>query len=104
MVGVRFVRFFYNGMRRTSIRERIGAGMGKIRMIFNPQADWGRSYQVAGDMRHPANEWGGADWVGTNYPGHACALATAAAAAEAGYETIVALGGMAPCMRWSTGL
>jgi diacylglycerol kinase (ATP) len=65
--------------------------MAKIRMIFNPQADRGRSYQVAGDLRQLTSEWGGADWVGTDYPGHAMKLA--AAAAEAGYETVVALGG-----------
>jgi len=65
--------------------------MTRIRMIYNPEADRGRSCQVAGDLHQLSREWGGADWVGTDYPGHACELA--AAAAEAGYETVVALGG-----------
>jgi diacylglycerol kinase family enzyme len=65
--------------------------MNRIKMIYNPEADRGRSYEVAGDLRQLANELGGADWVGTVYPGHAIELA--AQAAEAGYATIVALGG-----------
>lgn len=60
-------------------------------MIYNPEADRGRSYQVAGDLHQLSREWGGADWIGTDYPGHACELA--AAAAEAGYESVIALGG-----------
>jgi YegS/Rv2252/BmrU family lipid kinase len=60
-------------------------------MIYNPQADRGRSYQMAGDLHQLSNEWGGADWVGTVYPGHAGELALAAA--QAGYGTVVALGG-----------
>jgi YegS/Rv2252/BmrU family lipid kinase len=60
-------------------------------MIFNPEADRGRSYQVAGDLRQFSMELGGADWVGTDAPGHATELALAAA--EAGYATVVALGG-----------
>ena len=60
-------------------------------MIYNPEADRGRSYQVAGDLHQLSREWGGADWIGTDYPGHACELA--AAAAESGYESVVALGG-----------
>jgi diacylglycerol kinase (ATP) len=65
--------------------------MNRIKMIYNPEADRGRSYEVAGDLRQLANELGGADWVGTVYPGHAIELAVQAA--EAGYTTIVALGG-----------
>ena len=65
--------------------------MHKIRMIYNPEADRGRSYQVAGDLHQLSAEWGGADWIGTDYPGHAGELALAAL--EAGYETVVALGG-----------
>jgi diacylglycerol kinase (ATP) len=65
--------------------------MHPIRMIYNPEADRGRSYQIAGDLRQLSSEWGGADWVGTDYPGHAGELA--AAAAREGYETVVALGG-----------
>jgi diacylglycerol kinase (ATP) len=65
--------------------------MRKIRMIYNPEADRGRSYQVAGDLRSLSSEWGGADWIGTDYPGHATELA--AEAAKTGYATVVALGG-----------
>jgi diacylglycerol kinase (ATP) len=65
--------------------------MHPIRMIYNPQANRGRSYQMAGDLHQLSNEWGGADWIGTEYPGHATELALAAA--QAGYTTVVALGG-----------
>ena len=65
--------------------------MHAIRMIYNPQADRGRSYQIAGDLHQLSNEWGGADWIGTEYPGHAVELAHSAA--QAGYGTVVALGG-----------
>ncbi len=65
--------------------------MHTIRMILNPQADRGRSYQTAGDLHQLTNELGGADWAGTIYPGHATELALAAA--QAGYSTVVALGG-----------
>jgi diacylglycerol kinase (ATP) len=65
--------------------------MHSIKMIYNPEADRGRSYEIAGDLRQLANELGGADWVGTVYPGHAIELAFQAA--EAGYQTVVALGG-----------
>jgi YegS/Rv2252/BmrU family lipid kinase len=60
-------------------------------MIFNPAADRGRSYQRAGDLRQLSNELGGADWAGTDYPGHAIELAKEAA--EKGYATVAALGG-----------
>ena len=46
---------------------------------------------MVGDLHQLSSEWGGADWVGTVYPGHAEELALAAA--QAGYETVVALGG-----------
>jgi YegS/Rv2252/BmrU family lipid kinase len=65
--------------------------MHNIRMILNPQADRGRSYQTAGDLRQLSSELGGSDWAGTEFPGHATELALAAA--QAGYETVVALGG-----------
>jgi len=65
--------------------------MHAIRMIYNPQADRGRSYQMVGDLHQLSSEWGGSDWIGTEYPGHAAELALAAA--QAGYQTVVALGG-----------
>lgn len=60
-------------------------------LVFNPMADHGRSGQKASDMRAIVDEMGGADWQGTAYPGHASEIA--AAAANQGYETVVALGG-----------
>jgi YegS/Rv2252/BmrU family lipid kinase len=65
--------------------------MHKIRMIYNPEANRGGTYQLAGDLRRLSDEWGGADWTGTDYPGHAEELAEAAV--EDGYETVAALGG-----------
>jgi diacylglycerol kinase (ATP) len=65
--------------------------MHKIRMIYNPEANRGTSYQMVGDLHQLSGEWGGADWIGTDYPGHATELSEAAC--QAGYETIVALGG-----------
>jgi diacylglycerol kinase (ATP) len=58
-------------------------------------ADRGRSGQKASDLRamvaQMGAEAGGADWHGTEYPGHA--IEVAAQAADRGYETVVALGG-----------
>ncbi len=60
-------------------------------LIFNPMSDRGRSGQRASDLRAMVTERGGADWQGTEYPAHATEIA--AAAAERGYRTVVALGG-----------
>jgi YegS/Rv2252/BmrU family lipid kinase len=65
--------------------------MRKIKLIFNPVSDRGRSGQKASDLRAVAEEYGGADWVGTEYPAHAMDLA--AKAGLEGYDTVVALGG-----------
>jgi YegS/Rv2252/BmrU family lipid kinase len=65
--------------------------MHPVQLIFNPMADHGRSGQKASDLRAMVDKLGGADWTGTEYPAHATALA--AAAADAGYQTVVALGG-----------
>ncbi len=65
--------------------------MGKIKLIFNPMSDRGRSGQKASDLRAIVEEYGGADWVGTEYPIHALDLA--AKAGLEGYDTVVALGG-----------
>ena len=62
-----------------------------IELIFNPMADHGRSGQKAADLRPMVEDLGGADWRGTEYPAHATKLA--AAAADEGYQTVVALGG-----------
>jgi YegS/Rv2252/BmrU family lipid kinase len=65
--------------------------MSKIKLIFNPNSDRGRSGQKASDLRAVVEEHGGADWVGTEHPTHATDLA--AKAGLEGYDTVVALGG-----------
>ena len=65
--------------------------MSKIKLIFNPMSDRGRSGQKASDLRAIVEEHGGADWVGTEYPMHAGELA--ARAGLDGYDTVVAMGG-----------
>ncbi len=62
-----------------------------LKLIVNPNADLGRAWRWASDLRPVAEEFGGADWSGTVYPTHAKELTLQAI--EAGYETIVAVGG-----------
>jgi YegS/Rv2252/BmrU family lipid kinase len=63
----------------------------KIKLIVNPNADLGRAWHGAGDLRPIVEEFGGADWAGTVYPTHAVELARQAA--EDGYELVIAAGG-----------
>lgn len=63
----------------------------KTKIIVNPNADLGRAWKTAADLRPIIDEFGGADWTGTVYPFHAIDLARQAA--EAGYETVVSVGG-----------
>ncbi len=63
----------------------------KTKIILNPNANMGAAWRVAADLRPTVAEFGGADWAGTVYPGHAKEL-TRQAAAE-GYELIIAAGG-----------
>ncbi len=65
--------------------------MGKVKLIFNPMSDRGRSGQRASDLRAIVEEHGGAEWVGTEYPAHAADLA--ARAGLEGCDTVVAMGG-----------
>lgn len=65
--------------------------MSKTKLIFNPMSDRGRSGQKASDLRAIVDEFGGADWVGTEYPTHAAELA--AKAGLDGYDKVVAMGG-----------
>jgi YegS/Rv2252/BmrU family lipid kinase len=65
--------------------------MSKTKLIFNPASDRGRSGQKASDLQAIVEKHGGADWEGTEYPSHAVEIARQAA--EAGYETVVAMGG-----------
>jgi len=63
----------------------------KIKLIVNPNADLGRAWHAAADLRPIVEEFGGADWAGTAYPTHAVELARQAA--EQGYEIVIAAGG-----------
>ena len=63
----------------------------KTKLILNPNADLGRAWRWASDLRPIVEEFGGADWTGTVYPTHASELA--AQAVEQGYEMVVAVGG-----------
>jgi diacylglycerol kinase (ATP) len=63
----------------------------KVKLILNPNADLGRAWHKAADLRPVIDEFGGADWTGTVYPTHAIELARQAA--EDGYELIIAAGG-----------
>ncbi|MBI3242207.1 MAG: diacylglycerol kinase family lipid kinase [Chloroflexi bacterium] len=65
--------------------------MSKVKLIFNPMSDRGRSGQRASDLRAIVEEHGGAEWVGTEYPAHATDLA--AKAGLEGFDTVVAMGG-----------
>jgi diacylglycerol kinase (ATP) len=63
----------------------------KTKLIVNPNADLGRAWRTASDLRYLVEQYGGADWAGTVYPTHATELARQAA--EAGYELVIAAGG-----------
>jgi YegS/Rv2252/BmrU family lipid kinase len=63
----------------------------KIKLIVNPNADFGRGYHSAAELRPVIEEFGGADWAGTVYPTHAIELAITAA--QQGYELVIAAGG-----------
>ncbi|UCF26696.1 MAG: acylglycerol kinase family protein, partial [Chloroflexota bacterium] len=62
-----------------------------IKLIINPNADLGRAWRWGTDLRSVVEEFGGADWTGTVYPGHAEDLARQAA--EDGYEVVISVGG-----------
>jgi diacylglycerol kinase (ATP) len=63
----------------------------KPKLIINPNADLGRAWRWASDLRSVVEEFGGADWTGTMYPTHATELARQAA--EDGYELVISVGG-----------
>ncbi len=63
----------------------------KAKLIVNPNADLGRAWRWAADLRPVVDEFGGADWTGTVYPTHAIELARQAA--QDGYELVIAVGG-----------
>ncbi len=63
----------------------------RVKLIINPNADMGAAWRHASALRPLADQYGGADWAGTVYPGHAMELARQAG--EDGYELVVAIGG-----------
>lgn len=63
----------------------------RIKIIVNPNADLGRAWRAASDLRPVVESLGGGDWSGTVYPNHAAELAYQAALD--GYDTVVAFGG-----------
>ena len=63
----------------------------RIKLIVNPNADLGRAWRTASDLRPIVDEFGGADWSGTVYPTHATELARQAG--DEGYDLVIAVGG-----------
>ncbi len=63
----------------------------KTMILVNPNADLGRAWRSVANLRPLVEELGGADWVGSVYPGHAITLAHRAG--EAGYKLVIAAGG-----------
>ncbi len=63
----------------------------KIKMIFNPHADRGRSWDRASYLQSMLERHGGASWSSSEYPGHAVTLAEEAAAAD--FDIVAAVGG-----------
>jgi YegS/Rv2252/BmrU family lipid kinase len=63
----------------------------RIKIIVNPNADLGRAWQAAADLRPVVESLGGSDWTGTVYPNHAAELAYQAA--QDGYDTVISAGG-----------
>ncbi len=63
----------------------------RAKLIVNPNANLGRAWHSAADLRPIIEELGGAEWAGTVYPTHGIELARQAA--EEGYELVIAAGG-----------
>jgi YegS/Rv2252/BmrU family lipid kinase len=63
----------------------------RIKIIFNPHADRGRSWDRAAYLQSVLERHGGASWSASEYPGHAVALAEQAA--REGFEIVTAVGG-----------
>jgi len=63
----------------------------KVKLIVNPNADLGRAWHKAADLRPIVDEFGGADWAGTVYPTHAVEITRQAG--EQGYQLVIAAGG-----------
>lgn len=63
----------------------------KVKVIVNPQADFGFAWQGAGALEKIAEEFSGIEWVYTEYPHHANKLAYQAGLE--GYDMVVSVGG-----------
>lgn len=63
----------------------------EVKLIINPNADVGSAWRLVSDLRPIVEEFGGADWSGTEYPTHATQLAIQAA--EEGFKVVVTVGG-----------
>jgi diacylglycerol kinase (ATP) len=63
----------------------------QVKFLVNPNADLGRAWRSAADLKSIAEEYGSADWENTSYATHATDLARQAA--EDGYRKIIAVGG-----------
>jgi diacylglycerol kinase (ATP) len=62
-----------------------------VKFIVNPNANLGRAWRQAADLRPIMAEYGGADWAGSVYPTHSIELTRQAV--EEGYSLIIAGGG-----------
>ena len=63
----------------------------RVKLIFNPCADRGRSSDLEATVQHIIDKHDGADWSTTEYSGHATELAERAA--QDGFDVVVAIGG-----------
>ena len=63
----------------------------RVKLIFNPHSDRGRSWDLASSLVPIIEAHGGASWSATEYPKHATELAEAAA--HEGFDVIAAIGG-----------
>lgn len=63
----------------------------RVKLIFNPHSDRGRSWEIATLLQSIIESHGGASWSATEYPTHATELALQAG--EQGFDIVAALGG-----------
>jgi diacylglycerol kinase (ATP) len=63
----------------------------ETKVIVNPNADKGNAWRIAANLRPLVEQFGGADWSGTDYPTHAVELASQAAGS--GCSLVIAVGG-----------
>ncbi len=63
----------------------------RVKLVFNPHSDRGRSWDKAAAIQPIIERWGDGNWSSTEYPTHATELAEQAA--KDGYDIVVAVGG-----------